>query len=90
MLDEEALKQSPIKVIEGVFKQKEAYGKLNKVEKKIGFNTKTQNGETFVTLNYTCTYDKLTLHERLVFVKRNEDFMIYSYEFNENAKELKN
>ena len=89
MLDAETLKESPIEIVAGVFEQKEAYGKLNKVEKKVGFNTKTQNGLTFVTLDYTCTYDKLTLHERLIFVKRNEDFKIYSYEFNENETELK-
>ena len=89
MFDEEALKDSPIEVFEGVFKQKESYGKLNWFEKKVGFNTKTANGLTFVTLDYKCTYDKLTLHERLVFVKRKENFKIYSYEFNENKRKLK-
>ena len=90
MLDAEALKESPIELIEGVFEQKEEYGKLNWFEKKVGFNNKTANGLTFVTLNYTCTYDKLTLHERLIFVKRKESFKIYSYEFNEDETELKN
>lgn len=89
MLDAEALKESPIEIVKGIFAQKEAFGKLNKVEKKVGFNTKTANGLTFVTLDYTCTYDKLTLHERLIFVKRKESFKIYSYEFNENKRELK-
>lgn len=89
MFDADALKESPIEVIESVFEQKEAYGKLNWFEKKVGFNTKTANGLTFVTLDYTCTYDKLTLHERLIFVKRKESLKIYSYEFNENKRELK-
>jgi hypothetical protein len=85
MFDEE----SPIEDIEGLFEQKESYGKLNKVEKKIGFNTKVKNGLNFVTLDYKCTYDKLTLHERLVFVKRKGNFKIYSYEFKKNKRKLK-
>lgn len=89
MLDAEALKESPIEVIEEVFAQKEEYGKLKRVEKKVGFNTTTNNGMTYVTLNYKCYYDKLTFHERLVFVKRNKGFKIYSYAFNENERDLK-
>jgi len=79
MFDADALKESPIEVIESVFERK----------KKVDFNTKTANGLTFVTLDYTCTYDKLTLHERLIFVKRKDSFKIYSYEFNENNREHK-
>ena len=71
-----------------VLSQKEEYGKFLGFEKDIGFNTNYNNGTTTVKLNYTCDYEKLTLYERFVMVKRGNLFKIMFYEYNTNKSDL--
>jgi hypothetical protein len=71
-----------------VLSQKEGYGKFLGFEKDIGFNTNYNNGTTTVKLNYKCDYEKFTLYERFVMVKRGNLFKIMFYEYNTNKSNL--
>jgi hypothetical protein len=71
-----------------VLSQKEGYGKFLGFEKDIGFNTNYNNGTTTVKLNYTCDYEKFTLYEHFVMVKRGNLFKVMFYEYNTNKSLL--
>jgi len=71
-----------------VLSQKEGYGKFLGFEKDIGFNTNYNNGSTTVKLNYTCDYEKFTLYEHFVMVKRGNLFKVMFYEYNTNKSLL--
>ena len=71
-----------------VLSQKEGYGKFLGFKKDIGFNTNYNNGTTTVKLNYTCDYEKFTLYEHFVMVKRGNLFKVMFYEYNTNKSLL--
>jgi len=88
MLDEEALKATSQEVwVEGLENINAQMGDLMNY-KRTGFYTSTNNGDTRTTLDYTVTYAKGTLYEKLEFIKRGDEYKITFYQFNENKSEL--
>jgi hypothetical protein len=60
----------------------QAFGKETS-HKKYAFLTNTNNGETYVTLNYEVQTEKgNTVFEKLDFIKRGEEYKLYAYEYN--------
>lgn len=88
MIDEESFAASSEEEWLTVLTQKEQLGKFEGYKKDIGFNTHYNNGVTTVELNYTCTYEKITIYEKLTMVKRGSEYKIKSYEYNEDKSKI--
>ncbi len=88
MLDAAALSASPADQWKEVIQRKNDFGKLESYKKDIGFHTSINNGVTMVSLRYTCKYTNLTFYEKLVLVKRGNEFKVYSYEYNQDKNQL--
>lgn len=88
MIDEEGLAANSMDEWMSVLEGKEVCGKLQKVKKKMGFNTSIKNGTTFVSLKYKTTYTDCELHEKLVLVERGKEYKVYRYEYNEDPSKI--
>lgn len=79
LLDEDALAADPPEKWMLLFEELGKLGELKKFTKQMGFHTEIANGETQVTLEYNCEYEKGSSHETIVLQKNNEGFKILSY-----------
>lgn len=72
-----------------------SFGEIEKVEKQMGFNSNSANGQTYVTLNYTIHYkdggEVKELYEKIIFIKNanNPDHKIYTIAVNIDKNRLK-
>lgn len=88
LLDEEALKATPVAMWNKVLSDKEEYGEIENVEKKIGYSSSVSNGNVTISLNYKVDYTQLDFHEKIWFVKRGDTYKIWRYEYNQDPNNL--
>lgn len=79
MIDKEAFAISKKDDWEKIFRSMEELGELKTVKKDIGFNSQMSNGITTVELKYTLTFEKGTLNEQIIFIKKNDGFKLCGY-----------
>lgn len=88
LVDEESLKNHPAEVWTDLLEAKEEYWGDFVSYKRTAFSTKTENGQTTTTLDFTVEHENGTVYERLKFIKRNDKVKIYNYQYNASADEL--
>lgn len=88
MIDQSALDTHPAQDWIDLMKAKESYWGDFKSYKRTAFSTKTEDGQTVTSLDFTVEHEKGKVFERMKFIDRDGQMKIYSYQYNEIADEL--
>ena len=89
MLDEESLVITPraewISLFSGM---REFYGPILEISKDMGFESSYNDGITTVKFDYTITFEKLKIYERIYFVDRGQGYKFSGILYNEDFSAL--
>lgn len=89
MIDDESLVITPREEWISLFSgMREFYGAISEISKDMGFESSYNNGITTVKFDYTITFEKMKIYERIYFVDRGKGYKISGILYNENFSAL--